>query len=308
MKSPYVIAITGPTASGKSAVALSVSQKYCGEIINCDSVQVYRDFNIGCAKPTPDELSLVKHHLLDVVNWNESFDAQHYRNLAIKAIADINARQGLAIICGGTGLYLRALRWGLLAAPPAQEELRASLYQQEEQNPGEIYKRLQSCDPKSAKQIGPKNIVHLLRALEITLLAGEPASQLRAQHGFAREEVPMMVIALTWPLPMLRTRIKDRVEVMLNAGLITEVEGLLNKGVSVNSRPMRSVGYKEVSETLLGLAPLKGLSERIVKATYTYARRQLTWLRKEREVKWIEVQSLDQANSVVMALLSSYKS
>lgn len=288
MSAPPLLAVVGPTASGKSTLALAVCVEGQGELVSCDSVQVYRGFAIGCAKPTAAERARVPHHLLDVAAWDEPFDARRYRDLALAAIADVRARGRLPVLCGGTGLYLRTLRWGLVDAPAADAALRAELHADEARVPGSAWARLQALDPVSAAAIPRENVVHVVRALEITLQSGEPASALRARHGFAREEVPMRVVAVDWPAPALRERIAARVAAMMAAGLLDEVAALLGSGVSPEARPMRSVGYKECAQVLRGEAAREGLEERIVRATVAYARRQRTWLRRERDVRWLE--------------------
>jgi tRNA dimethylallyltransferase len=191
-------AIVGPTGSGKSQVALALSGSD-GEIVSCDSVQVYRGFVIGCAKPSAEELGRVPHHLVDVAEWNEPFDAARYRTLATRALAEIEQRGRRPIVCGGTGLYLRVLRWGLVDAPRADPALRRELLAQEHAGPGTLFCRLEKLDPQTTRKIEPHNLVHIVRALEITLQTGEPASAFRGRHGFQHEALPMRVVALRWP-------------------------------------------------------------------------------------------------------------
>jgi tRNA dimethylallyltransferase len=296
------LAIVGPTASGKSTVAMALAAELGGEIVSCDSVQVYQDFAIGCAKPSFDERRRVPHHLLDVVRWSEPFDAQRYRDLAGAAISDIHRRGRLAIVCGGTGLYLRALRWGLVELPALDRNLRAALYEEERLAPGSLYERLRRLDEATARRTEPHNLVHVIRALEIHALTGEPASVVRGRHGFADEVVPMDVIALSWPMALLRQRITERAQQMLEQGLVGEVEALLGAGVAPDCRPMRAVGYREAAEVARGEAALSGLAERISAATIAYARRQRTWLKREREVRLIEVSDQAVALAEVAAL------
>ena len=289
-----LLAIVGPTASGKSEVALTVAASAGAEILACDSVQVYRGFDIGCAKPTRAEQEQVRHHLVDVVDWSDAFDAQRYCTLALDAIADAALRGKRVILCGGTGLYLRALRYGLIDAPERDLTLRESLYAEEQTRPGVLYDRLQKLDPVSARSIEPKNLVHVVRALEIYTQTGELPSVLKARHGFTTERLPMRVVAIDWPREVLRERIRARTEAMLAAGLVDEVRGLIERGVPTTCRPMRAVGYREVCEWLEGeaegaacCATTEDLAQRIARATWEYARRQYTWLRKEKGVVWI---------------------
>jgi tRNA dimethylallyltransferase len=295
MEHAPILALVGPTASGKSTLAVRLATERGGEIVGCDSVQVYRGFDIGSAKPTRDEQAQVPHHLIDVVCWDEPFDAQRYRDAATTAIAAIYARGRVPIVCGGTGLYLRALRWGLVHAPGSDRALRASLYAEEERTPGALYERLRWLDRASAEAIDPHNIVRLVRALEITILSGQPASALRTRHGFAEEQVPMAVVALDWPPATLRERVAERTAAMLRSGLLDEVESLLASGVSPTARPMLSVGYREATRVVLGQEPRAGLEDRMARATLSYARRQRTWLRRERGVQWVRVRSSAEA-------------
>lgn len=287
------LAIVGPTGSGKSTVALRLAEACGGEIVSCDSVQVYRDFVVGCAKPTLQERLRVPHHLLDLVDWHESFDAARYVKHARAALSDIEARGAIPIVCGGTGLYLRALRWGLVELPPRDPTTRARLEAEEREQPGVLYERLTVLDPETARRTEPHNLVHIIRALEIGELTGKPASVVREAHGFRDEEVPLEVVALRWPRDLLRRRIEARAAQMLTDGLLEEVQQLFAQGVSASCRPMRSVGYQETCDVVLGAAPRAGLEERIAVATWAYARRQVTWLRRERSVRWIDVEDLE---------------
>lgn len=278
---PKLLAIVGATASGKSEVALQVAERTGAEILSCDSVQVYRDFSIGCAKPTLEERARVRHHLIDVVAWDEPFDAQRYCELSLAVMADTRV-----VLCGGTGLYLRALRYGLIDAPERDDALRERLYAEEAAEPGVLYRRLEVLDPASSQTIEPKNLVHIVRALEIHASTGELPSVLKKRHGFQSERVPMHIVAIDWPRPVLRERINARVAAMLARGLVDEVRGLLAAGVPESARPMRAVGYREVCDMLRGELPHAELGPRIAQNTWEYARRQYTWLRREKGVIW----------------------
>ena len=293
--SETTLAIVGPTGSGKSAVALALATLLGREIVSCDSVQVFQEFVIGCAKPSTHERALCPHHLLDVALWHENFDAERYRQLAAPIVQDLQKSGRPAIVCGGTGLYLRALRFGLVDLPKTQQELRQALYEEEARQPGSLYARLWKTDEASARAIDPHNLVHVTRALEIAALTGEPASVVRARHGFSQEENPMQVVYLVWPDALLRARIVARAHAMVQEGLLDEVAGLLASGVSPTCRPMRSLGYKEACAVLLGEEKAVGLAERIATATWAYARRQRTWFKKERQVTLLPMQSIDQA-------------
>ncbi|MBI5509250.1 MAG: tRNA (adenosine(37)-N6)-dimethylallyltransferase MiaA [Deltaproteobacteria bacterium] len=288
-----ILAVVGPTASGKSDVALTLAKERGGELISCDSVQVYRGFEIGCAKPSATQRREVPHHLIDVATWSEGFDAMRFRTLAEDALADIRRRGRRPILVGGTGLYLRALRFGIADAPRADAELRQRLMAEEHASPGTLYARLRELDPPTAAVTDRNNLVRVVRALEIQALSGVPASTLRAGHGFAREQVPLRIVALTWPDHVLKERIRARSEQMLELGLIAEVEALLKSGVAPACRPMTSVGYRETCAVVRDQAPVAGLAARIAARTWAYARRQRTWLRKEAGVEWWSVTDLE---------------
>lgn len=285
-----MLAVVGATASGKSSVALQLAERHGGEILSCDSVQVYRGFAIGCAKPTAAEQARVRHHLIDVVDWHQEFDAQRYCALAADAMAAVRSGGRRMILCGGTGLYLRALRYGLIDAPERDVALRERLYAEEKAQPGVLYARLQSVDPTTAQRTEPNNLVHVVRALEIHATTGELPSALRAKHGFSEERVPMKLVAIDWPREILRERIATRVNDMMTNGLIEEVQGLLAQGVAEDCRPMRAVGYRETCDFFRGVLTREELPKRITQATWEYARRQYTWLRREKDVTWLKVE------------------
>ena len=262
-----MLAVVGPTASGKSTVAMLLAERHGADILSCDSVQVYRGFAIGCAKPTSAEQARVRHHLIDVVDWHEEFDAQRYCALATRAIDAVRESGRGIILCGGTGLYLRALRYGLIDAPERDLELRERLHAEEKAKPGVLYDRLQALDPLSARRIEPKNLVHVVRALEIHATTGELPSALRARHGFSEERVPMRIVAIDWPREMLRRRIAERVDAMIEQGLVEETRALRAAGVPATCRPMRAVGYREVCAMLDGAMPAGELPRRISQAS-----------------------------------------
>lgn len=292
-EAPPLLAIVGVTASGKSALALEVAARSGGEIISCDSVQLYRGFDVGSAKPSPEERAHIPHHLVDIIEWHEGFDAQRYVELADRAVLDIRNRGRVPLLCGGTGLYLRAFRYGLVALPNPPPGLREALHAEEAAMPGSLYARLLKEDPESARTIEPNNTVYVVRAFEIMAATGRRASEVRRAHGFRRPRVQMQLVALRWPAEALRRRIEERVNAMVRDGLLDEVEGLIERGVDPECRPMRAVGYREAAEVVRELAPRAGLEARIIKSTWAYARRQRTWLRKEAGVQWIEIDHRD---------------
>ena len=290
-----MLAIVGPTGSGKTALAMAVAERVGGEILSCDSVQVYQGFDIGSAKASSEEQARVRHHLVDVARWDQDFDAQQYRDAARLAIADMRARRRVPILCGGTGLYLRLLRWGVIDVPSSDPKLRGELEEAERRAPGATLARLRALDPVAADDADPHNLRHLSRALEICLQTGRRVSDIRKEHGFRKEEVPMRVVWVTREAEALRERIRGRVEQMLTQGLLEEVIGLVESGVDPHCAPMRAVGYREAVSVVLGDAERHGLEDRIFKSTWAYARRQRTWFRKERDLDVLELNDLESA-------------
>lgn len=273
-----VLAIVGPTAAGKTSAAITVAERLGGEIVSCDSLQLYRELDIGTAKPTAEERARVPHHLVDVLAPNDSCSAARYAELAQAAIADIRARGSRPLVVGGSGLYFRALRFGLFAAPPRDEALRARLYADERAQPGTLHARLARVDATAAARIAPADLVRLVRALEVFELTGVPLTQHHAAQAH-EERVRMDVYNLDPPSTTLDPRIATRVQTMLAGGLVDETRRVLARHGAIP--PLQSVGYAEVCEMLAGQRPEADLATAIVRATRQYARRQRTWFKKE---------------------------
>ncbi len=269
------IAIVGPTASGKSALALQLATALNGEIVSCDSVQVYRGFDIGSAKPTPVEQGAVPHHLINMIDWRESMDAGKYARAAAAVLTDLRQRGRLPIIVGGTGLYLRALladRWhGEL---PKDETLRASL---NEQSNTQLQATLMELDPARARELHSNDRVRLLRAVELATLAGD---NWRSEQASAPPLTSPIIVRLEPERSLLHERIAVRAGVMLECGLVDEVRGLLAGGCPPTARPMQAIGYKQVVDYLNGTIAETELATTIAAATRQYAKRQTTWFKK----------------------------
>ena len=281
-----LLVIAGETASGKTALAVKLSQAHDGEIIGADSVQVYRRFDIGSGKPTARELCGVRHHLIDVADPLEPFDAGRFVELADAAIADVRARGRIPIVCGGTFLWIKALSSGLAAAPSAPPELRAAL-QEEARTLGSpaLHARLSTLDPTTAARLHQNDAVRIVRALEVHATTGRPLSAWQAEHGFATERHRVRIVALRLPREELEARIARRVDDMLARGLVDEVRALLDAGLG-EARAMNAVGYAEVKAHLRGEIDGASLAPKITRATRIFARRQRTWL-KSANVEWI---------------------
>ncbi len=278
--------LVGPTASGKTALALALARRTGGEIVGADSVQVYRGFDIGSGKPTAEELANSTHHLIDVAEPDEPIDAAAYVALADAAIAEVRARGRVAIVCGGTFLWVKALLHGLSEAPGADPELRArhrALVEAE--GPLALHSRLAAVDPVAAARLHPNDLVRTSRALEVHELSGRRLSELQEAHGFGERRHPALLLAVSRTPDELDQRIRARVRTWLEGGFVEEVRSLCARGFH-DARAMTSVGYRQVRDFLDGAIPEEQLEDAIVRATRTFARRQRTWL-KRAEVSWI---------------------
>ncbi len=276
MPAKKLVVICGPTASGKSGFGLELARALNGEIVSCDSVQVYRGFNIGAAKATEAEQREIPHHLLDVVDCSEEFDARAYGEKARAAIEVILHRGKVPIVVGGSGLYLRALweeDWH--EDLPKDEGLRDELAKLERH---ELLKRLAEKDPERAASIHPNDRYRLTRALEIALLTGKPLSDRARKLSPLKKQ--SYTIVLRPPRALLHQRIADRVVQMMADGLLAEVETLIKKGCSPTCKPMQSIGYKQAAACLRGELSIEKLPATIIAATRQYAKRQDTWFRK----------------------------
>jgi tRNA dimethylallyltransferase len=284
---PGVVAVVGPTGSGKTELALALARAVGGEIVNADSRQVYRGLDIGSAKPTPTERAALPHHLFDVVAPDAVFDCVQYRALAVEALAGVAARGRVAVLVGGTGLYLKALRYGLFPGPPRDAELRARLAAAEAATPGELHRRLAATDPAAAARLHPHDRVRLIRALEVYELSGRRLSEWQDEHRFAGEAVAMVSIALDVPRAQLYERLDRRCAAMLAEGLIAEVEGLWSSGYGPELPALQSIGYREVGRYLRGECSLEEARDDMARATRRYAKRQLTWFRADPTIRWL---------------------
>lgn len=296
-----LLLLAGPTATGKSAVALRLAERLGGEIISVDSMQVYRGMDIGTAKPSPADRARVPHHLLDVVEVTESFDAARFVQLARAAVAEISARGRWAILCGGTGLYFKAFLEGLSEAPSADPALRAEL----EATPLPLLlDELARRDPPTYERIDRKNLRRVIRAVEVIRLTGKPFSALRLpwqQPGaLPREAVAAWV--LNRPAADLRQRIDRRVEEMFRDGLVAETARLLEAGLDRNPIAMQALGYRQVVEHLRGERPLPETVELVKTRTRRFARRQLTWFKRQLPFQWLMVDPSDSPEPVAERL------
>ncbi|MCX6899077.1 MAG: tRNA (adenosine(37)-N6)-dimethylallyltransferase MiaA [Verrucomicrobia bacterium] len=285
--------LIGPTAVGKTAVALEFAHRLDAEIVSADSMQVYRGMDIGTAKPDAAERAVVTHHLIDVVEVTERFDVARYVALANAAIADVQRRGKMPLIVGGTGLYLRALTEGLSKAPDADPALRAEL---EAMGHERVLEELRRVDSEAAERIDPHNLRRLVRALEICRLTGRKSSDLRREWDCSR--MPLMH-GLERDRADLYARCDMRVEAMFRAGLVDEVRSLLPHGLAENTTARQALGYKEVITHLGGEATLKETITLVKTRTRQFAKRQLTWFRHQARVEWIHVAANEDTKTIV---------
>jgi tRNA dimethylallyltransferase len=300
------LAVVGPTASGKSALALALAQRLDGEIVSCDSVQVYRGMDIGTGKATPEERALVPHHLLDVASPAESFHAGRYVALAEEAIRDIAARGKLPILVGGTGLYYRALVQGLFEAPPSDPATRER-HRREAEDLGveSLHARLLAVDPRAGARIMPRDLVRISRALEIFEQTGTPISVLWQQAAQKKSLRPWAVM-LSPPLPALRALIERRVEHMMALGFREEVESLRARH-GRETHAFGALGYKQLAAHLDGLMPFDQAVAETKTATVAYARRQRTWFRKEVVAQVVEVAGAEDAVTHAAEIVAAFR-
>lgn len=282
MKGP-VVAIMGPTASGKSSLALALAERLGGEILSADSAQVYRGLDVGTAKPTPQERARIPHHLLDLRDPDQGFSLADFLRLAGPALEEIQTRGRLPLLVGGTGLYLRGLLEGYtLVEVPPNPELRARL---EALQTEVLLTDLQARDPETAERVDPRNRRRLIRALEVCIQTGRAFSEISRR---VPPEHPRLKLGLRVPRAVLTERIDRRLEAMVESGWVEEVRFLVEKGWGPCLRHLRILGYREILDVVEGQRPLQEALEEIRLATRRYARRQETWLRAEPGLEWID--------------------
>lgn len=292
---PLFVCIAGPTATGKTDAAVAVCRALDGEVVSMDSMQIYQGMDIGTAKPSPAEMSGVPHHMLDIVPPDRPYSVAEYQRDALHAAEEILARGKLPVFAGGTGLYLQAvshpLRFGEAGGAGAVRER----LQREAERPGgaaALHARLAQVDAETAARLHPNNVRRVIRALEIYETTGKPMSE-TARDWDGESAQDWLVFALTWPRDVLYRRIDARVDAMLASGLVEEVRSLLDGGVPREAQAMQAIGYKEIIAALRGETTLDEAVERIKMHSRRYAKRQLTWLRRDARLRWLDLAAFD---------------
>ena len=284
-----ILAVLGPTASGKSALGLALAERLGGEILNCDSTAVYRGFDIGTDKVPADEQRGIPHHLIDIADPTEVYTAAQYARDANRVIRDLHARGKLPILVGGTGFYYRALTRGLFPGPGADEALRARLERiAARKGPERLHRLLQRVDPESADRIMPRDLKRLVRALEVYFSTGRPLTAHFADTQSPVADCEVVAAALKIPADLTAERVARRVDRQFERGIVDEVKGLLARGVPAAARPFGGLVYRQVMEMLRGVRGEAETRALIVQENRRYARRQLIWFRKEPNLIWFD--------------------
>ncbi len=289
-----VVVIVGPTAVGKSRVAVEVAKAFETEVLTADSRQVYRGMDVGTDKPALEERQAVPHRLIDLVNPDEPFNAGLYRRQAIDEIERLYRDRRLPLVVGGTGLYVRTLLKGLCDAPPADPIVRAALRQEaKDQGHERLYARLVEVDPVTAARLHPRDESKVIRALEVQQLSGRRMSEFQQEHGFAERPFSTLIIGLNRDRDALYRRIEERIDWQLAHGLIEETQRLLIQGHQRTSAAMKGLGYRQVAEHLAGEYDAAEMVRRFKRDTRHFSKRQMTWFRKEPGIQWLTIEESD---------------
>jgi tRNA dimethylallyltransferase len=302
---PRLIAIVGPTGAGKTEMVIKLAREWNGEVISADSMQVYRMMDIGTAKPTAEERSAVKHHLIDVVNPDEQFNAAMFIGMAGGIIATLHVEKKPIFIVGGTGLYIKTLLGGLFRGPGADAGIR-KFYRGELDRHGKeyLYGKLKEKDGLAAARIDANDVVRIIRALEVLELSGESIVGKQTTHGFGDNRYECFKIGLMIDRDHLYARIDDRTDEMIRIGFADEVKNLLEKGYHENLKPMQSLGYRHMVNYIKGAYPLDEAIRMMKRDTRHYSKRQMTWFGADTDIKWISPLEMDNARMQIESFLS----
>ncbi len=284
-----VVVVCGPTGIGKTSAAIELAEIFGGEIVSADSMQIYRQLDIGTAKPTAEEMARIPHSMVDVADPDEPFDAARFSKMAAEEIAKLEGRGLLPFVAGGTGLYIKALVHGLFRARPADDALLARLTAEAgETGSANMHLSLSAVDPVAAGKIHPNDTFRIVRALEHFQATGERISECQSSHGFSEDPYRVLKIGLTMDREALYDRINLRVDMMLDEGVLAEVEGLLARGYGRELKSMQSIGYRHMCDFLAGEVTWEETVRLLKRDTRRYAKRQMTWFRKDEGIVWVE--------------------
>ncbi len=300
-----LIAILGPTASGKTAFGLRLGQQLGGEIINADALQVYRGLDIGTAKPTAEEQAALPHHLIDILDPDEAYSAGEFVRRARPLVNEIQGRGFVPILVGGSGLYLRALLEGLSPIPPTDPQTRKKLEERcRTEGLETLYRELCEVDSQTAKRLAPRDRQRILRALEVAAASGRPLSSWIRQKPLGTKPLKAVKLGLTLPRSILYDRVSRRVAEMVRQGWVEEVATLLDHGLDPNVPAFQAIGYRQIVRHIQESWSLQAAVEDTIQATRRYAKRQMTWFRKETEVRWISASDVEQNLSSLLEKLN----
>ena len=294
---PKVVVICGPTGIGKTAVGIQLAEKMGGEIVSADSMQIYRYMDIGTAKPTADEQTRIIHHMIDIVDPDEDFDAVRFAEMAREKVMQLHQRGVTPLVVGGTGLYIKALLQGLFQSNPVDPKTRERLMKEAVENgSGILYDRLKRVDPNTADRLHPNDSHRIIRALETIESTGQSISEHQQAHGFADEPFNALKICLQIDRQKLYDRIDQRVDFMIEAGFVDEVKKLLGMDYSADLKSMQSIGYRHMADFLEGRLSWDECVRTLKRDTRRFAKRQFTWFGADQQIQWYEP---DQLNEIV---------
>jgi tRNA dimethylallyltransferase len=303
-KKTALVIICGPTGIGKTGMAIEIAEAENGEVVGADSMQIYRHMDIGTAKPTAAEQARVTHHMVDVVDPDDAFDAAKFSAMAGQVIAGLAGRGVLPVVAGGTGLYIKALTRGLFESDTGDPEIRASLRAAADEKGGAaLFGELEKVDPQTAARIHPNDTYRVLRALEVYETTGRPLSQLQAEHAFADEKYRCLKIGLTMDREKLYEHINRRVDAMLAQGLEAEVRHLLDSGYAPELKAMQSLGYRHMAAYINGQVDWDVMLETLKRDTRRYAKRQFTWFRADKDMHWFQPGDTEEILGLVRCFL-----
>jgi tRNA dimethylallyltransferase len=300
---PPVIIICGPTGIGKTALAIAMARRFGGEIVGADSMQIYRQMDIGTAKPTPREQAAVRHHMVDIVDPDEPFNAAMYADMAGNIVTGLHVQGQTPFVVGGTGLYIKALLHGLFEEKPPAADIRRRLKEEAKDNPEALYQRLKTLDAEAAERIHPNDTYRMIRALESLASTGSTISEQHKRHRFRPLRFKAFKICLDMDRKLLYDRIDRRVDLMIQAGFQAEVESLLASGYGPELKSMQSIGYRHMVSFLTGNITWDKTLELLKRDTRRYAKRQLTWFRADPQIRFYQPQDSEKIQQQIDAFL-----